>query len=182
MFRRAFRASVIALIVGGCFSYADTSEAAAGGCAGSSAVPNDAAGRAVAARAVLCLVNRQRVSRGLRLLRFSRQLGAAARAHSADMVARGYFGHDSPAGDTLATRVQRSGYAATHPRMDVGEALAWGQQASPDALMRALMLSAVHRRVLLHPPARDVGLGLTLGAPVGGVPGPSATLVVVVGA
>lgn len=182
MFRRSCCASIIALIVGVCLSQAGTSQAAADGCAESSAVPKTGAGRLIAARAVLCLVNRERASRGLRILRSSGQLGDAARAHSADMVARGYFAHESPAGDTLAIRLQRSGYAATHPRHDVGEALAWGRKASPDVLLQALMRSAPHRRVLLHPGGRDVGLGLTLGAPAGAVAGPSSTLVVVVGA
>lgn len=182
LFRRSFCASFIALIVGGCLSHADVSQAAAGGCAGSSAVPHDDAGRATAARSVLCLVNRQRANRGQRLLRYSGQLGGAARAHSADMVARGYFAHISPVGDTLAMRVQRSGYAAAHPRFDVGEALAWGRRASADVLLQALLGSASHRGVLLDPGGRDIGLGLTLGAPAGGVPGPSTTLVVVVGA
>lgn len=181
MFRRSIRASVIALIVGVCLLHADVSQAE-DGCAESSAVPSDGDGRAHAARAVLCLVNRQRAARGLGLLRFDGRLAVAARGHSADMVARGYFAHDSPSGETLATRVQRSGYAATHPGYDVGEALAWGRQASPAVLMRALMRSPAHRAVLLTPGGRDVGIGLTLGAPAVGVPGPSATLVLEVGA
>ncbi|HTN22469.1 MAG TPA: CAP domain-containing protein [Solirubrobacteraceae bacterium] len=162
--------------------FAAAGQAASDGCAGASAVPVDAAGRAQAARAVVCLVNRERTGRGLRALRLSGPLSAAARSHSADMVARGYFAHDSPAGDTLASRVQRSGYAAAHPRFDVGEALAWGQQVSPDALVAALMRSAIHRHVLLDEGGRYLGIGLLLGAPAGGVPAPSVTLVLDVGA
>lgn len=181
MFRRSIRASVIALIVGVCLLHADVSQAG-NGCAESSAVPNDGVGRVRAARAVLCLVNRQRAARGLVVLRFDRRLGLAARGHSADMVARAYFAHDSPSGETPAMRVQRSGYPALHPNYDVGEALAWGFQASPMVLLRTLMRSRSHRAVLLAPGGRDVGIGLTLGAPAAGIPGPSATLVLEVGA
>ena len=182
MFRRWLGASVIALFTGACALFAAVGQAAGDGCAAAAAVPGDSAGRLQAARAVVCLVNRERTSRGLRALRLSGQLSAAARAHSADMVARGYFAHDSPAGDTLTTRLQRSGYAASHPGYDVGEALAWGQQASPGALMAALMRSTVHRHVLLDAGGHDLGIGLTLGAPAGGVTGPSSTLVLDVGA
>lgn len=181
MFRRWLGASVIALFTGTCALFAAVGQAASDGCAGSSAIPNDAAGRVQATRAVLCLVNRERTDRGLRAVRLSGQLSNAARGHSNDMVARGYFAHDAPGGDTLTARLQRSGYAASHPGYDVGEALAWGRQASPGALMAALMRSTTHRHILLDPGGRDLGIGLTLGAPAGGVSGPSSTLVVDVG-
>ncbi len=182
MVRRSFGASVIVLCTGLCGILAAAAQAAPSACAGSSAVPVDRAGRVQAARAVVCLVNRSRAAHGLRALRVSGQLGRAARGHSRDMVRRGYFAHDSPAGDTLTSRVRRSGYAASHPGFDVGEALAWGQEASPAALVAALMRSAVHRHVLLAAGARRLGIGLALGAPTGGVAAPSSTLVLDVGA
>jgi uncharacterized protein YkwD len=182
MLRRSFLASVVVLCAGLLAVSAAATQAAPGPCVGSSAVPVDGAGRVQATRAMLCLVNRSRTGRGLSALRLSGQLTLAARAHSADMVARGYFGHDSPEGDTLTSRLQRSGYAGSHARFDVGEALAWGQQASPDALMVALMRSPVHRHVLLDAGGRDVGIGLTLGAPAGGVADPTSTLVIDIGA
>jgi uncharacterized protein YkwD len=182
MLRRSFGASVIALCAGLCALFAAAGQAASGGCAGSSAIPVDGAGRTQATRAVLCLVNRERASRGLRTLHLSGQLSLAARAHSNDMVARGYFAHDGPGGDTLSARLQRSGYAGSHPGFDVGEALAWGRQASPDALTAALMRSATHRHILLGAGGRELGIGLTLGAPAGGVPVPSSTLVLDIGA
>lgn len=182
MLRRRLGASVIALFTGTCALFAAAGQAASDGCAGSSAIPNDAAGRVQATRTVICLVNHERTDRGLRAVRLSGQLSTAARAHSNDMVARAYFAHDAPGGDTLAARLQRSGYAASHPGFDVGEALAWGRQASPGALVTALMRSATHRHILLYPRGRDLGIGLTLGAPAGGVTGPSSTLVVEVGA
>jgi uncharacterized protein YkwD len=47
--------------------------------------------------------------------------------------------------------------------------------------MHALMQSPEHRRILLDPAARDIGLGLTLGAPANGAARPSATLTLVFG-
>ena len=182
MVRSRFAASAIALLAGVVVMHPDAGRAAADGCAWATAVTASSGDRHRATRAVLCLVNRRRAGHGLRPLRVSGQLSAAARFHGADMVAHGYFSHEGSAGDSLQTRVRRSGYAASHPDFDVGEALAWGQQTSADGLVQALMRSAVHRRILLAPAARDLGIGVAVGAPVAGVAGPSWTLVLDVGA
>ncbi|MEA2148453.1 MAG: hypothetical protein QOD69_283 [Solirubrobacteraceae bacterium] len=181
MLRRSFGARVIALVAGVCLSHVGVSQAAAEGCAGAAAVPVDGTTQAQATHTVLCLVNRRRAAHRLRRLRLSEELSLAARDHSDDMVARTYFAHDGPAGDTLRTRVRSSGYTRKHPAYDVGEALAWGQFVSPGGLVAALMRSAVHRRILLTPGGRDLGIGLTLGAPTGGILDPSSTLVLDIG-
>lgn len=59
--------------------------------------------------ALLRMTNEVRTRFGLPALAFSRPLMAAARFHSADMAARGYFGHDGPSGDSPADRVRRFG-------------------------------------------------------------------------
>ncbi len=182
MVRRRFRASVLALLTSVFVLQTGVSFGAADGCPGAATVPTDGASRLQASKAVMCLVNRERASRDLRALRFSGRLSSAARAHSADMVARGYFAHDGPGGDTLATRMRRCGYSAMRPNFDVGETLAWGRQATARILVTALMNSAEHRRILVDGGARDVGIGLTLGAAAQGVTGPSSTLVIEVGA
>jgi uncharacterized protein YkwD len=176
MVRRRCGAGVIALLFAALVLPVGVSDAQ-DACVGATTVPNDDAARHTATRAVLCLINRVRVANGLRRVRRSPMLGAAARAHSEDMVQRKYFGHAGPRGDTLDDRVRRSGYAAAHPRYAAGEALAWGSFSSPEILVRALLQSPEHRRILLDRRAREVGLGLTLGAPRDGVDGPSSTLV-----
>ncbi|MEA2154942.1 MAG: hypothetical protein QOE11_1082 [Solirubrobacteraceae bacterium] len=182
MLRRRSGARVIALLAGVFVLHAGMAHAdAVAGCAGAAIPAVDESSRGRAALAVLCLLNRERTSRGLRAVRLSRELDSAARFHSADMVQRRYFGHDGPRGDTLGTRVRRAGYAASHPRFGVGEALAWGRFVTPDLLVRALIHSARHRRILLDPRARDLGIGLTLGAPAVGVAQPSSTLVLDLG-
>lgn len=178
MLRRRCGAAVIALLFAVLMLHVGVGDAQADACAGSSTVPNDDPGRKQAARAVLCLVNRARAAHALRTVRLSQLLGKAARSHSEDMVQRKYFAHAGPAGDTLADRIRSSGYAAEHPRgYAAGEALAWGSFSSPQVIVRALLESPAHRRILLDPHAREIGLGLTLGAPASDVAGPCWTLV-----
>lgn len=181
MMRRRFCASVIALLATVLVTHVGVGSASVGGCADATTVPVDDSTRRQATRAVMCLVNGERANHDLHSVRRSRLLGKAARFHSGDMVQRAYFDHDGPAGDTLAERVQRVGYTARHPGHTVSEALAWGSRMSAASLMQALLQSPVHRPILLDPSARDIGLGLTLGAPEGGAMRPSSTLVLVFG-
>lgn len=176
MLRRRLCASLIALLFTVLLTQGPIGSAVADGCPAATDVPGDEATRVRGARAMLCLVNSTRIAHGLRAVRPSRQLKAVARAHSADMVARDYFAHDGPGGETFASRVSSSAYAATHPGYDVEEALAWGAPVSPAVLLRALMGSDTHRAILLDPSVREVGVGLVLGAPEAGVDGPSMTL------
>ena len=174
--RRRLGASVIALLLAVLLSAVGARAASAAACAASTTVAADKRTRLQSMRAVLCMVNSVRSERGLRRLRVSRHLSAAARFHSRDMVGRKYFGHHGPAGDDLAMRLRRAGYFLMHPGSSASEALAWGTDASAQILVGALMDSPVHRSMLLNPRARRVGLGLMLGAPEDGV-GSAATLV-----
>jgi len=55
-------------------------------------------------------------------LALNRALTLAARAHNADMAARGFFAHDNPDGDSPSDRAQAAGYAS-----GAGENIAAGQ-------------------------------------------------------
>lgn len=74
-------------------------------------------------RALTTAVNRERTARGLPPVGYDAGLAAVARNHSADMVARSYYSHESPEGDTAFGRVQ----AAPVSCASVGEniAAAW---------------------------------------------------------
>jgi uncharacterized protein YkwD len=61
-------------------------------------------------RSLLCLTNAVRRSAGLASVLADSRLGAAARGHSADMVARGYFSHTSPEGGSPSDRARAAGY------------------------------------------------------------------------
>jgi uncharacterized protein YkwD len=118
--------------------------------------------------ATLCLINEERRARGRPALAADPRLAVAARRYSADMVARGYFAHVSPDGATLTDRLRRVGYLGGCA-WRAGEALAWGfgDERTPAARVAAWMHSRRHRRVLLSPRYRDVGIGVARGVPVG---------------
>src|SRR6478609_12246614 len=60
------------------------------------------------ANSALCLVNQERSSRGLRPLKSNRRLSKAAGGHARDMVARGYFSHDSTNGASFVDRIRKA--------------------------------------------------------------------------
>jgi uncharacterized protein YkwD len=97
-------------------------------------------------RAMLCLVNRTRLSAGLSPFRFERHLARAASRHATDMGRRHYFGHVSPTGKSPLSRARAAGW-----RGGVGEVIAWGcgSLSSPHATLRAWLNSPPHRSILL---------------------------------
>ena len=115
---------------------------------------------------VLCLVNRERTSRGLNRLRSNGRLDRAARGHSRAMVNQRFFAHDSPGGASVMTRVKRRGYHSSGGLM-VGENIAWGSghYATPAEIVDGWMHSPGHRSNILHPGFREIGVGAALGAP-----------------
>ena len=120
--------------------------------------------------AVACLHNRTRVQRRLRALTSNRALARAAAGHADDMVARGYFEHETPEGEHFDQRILAAGYVREFDGWKLGENLIWasGDLATPAALMRSWMESGGHRANILKPEFRELGLGLTFGTPSGG--------------
>jgi uncharacterized protein YkwD len=144
---------------------AGPSDAAASACDSASAVPSRA-GETTSVRATVCLINAVRRRHGLRTLRLDSQLSRAARDHSRDMVRRHYFAHNTPEGESPAHRVLATGYVRPHRHWVVGETLAWWRPAaSPARIVAAWMHSAPHRKVILTPSFRDIGIGVVLGVP-----------------
>lgn len=181
MLRRRSFAGVITMLAGVLVLHVGASVASRKSnrstCTNVSTVPVDEGTRRQSTVAVLCLVNRLRARYRMHPVRASFGLTVAALQHSGDMVQRTYFSHDGPGGDTLGDRARRSGYIQPHRSFAVSEAMAWGEDATAKSLVRALRRSPEHRAILLDPDQRDVGIGLTLGAPVTGVSTSSATLV-----
>lgn len=134
--------------------------------------------------AIVCEVNAARAGAGLAPVRYRPSLAAAARAHAADMVARGYFAHTDPDGDGPAQRARRAGYLDGARSWRLGEVLLWSRGAPLTAAAAVGMWldSGKHRRVLLSPRYRDIGPGIAPGAPAGD-PAllPATTLTVVLG-
>lgn len=116
----------------------------------------------------VCLLNRERTSRGLRALRVNESLSAAAQAHTNDMVDSRYFAHDSRSGGDVVDRVRSRGYLSNVRSWMVGENLAWGSgsRSTPGSIVDAWMQSPGHRANILTARFREIGIGLSFGAPV----------------
>lgn len=128
------------------------------------------------ARATVCLINRARSRRGMARLRLNRRLGKAAMWHTHDMVRRNYFGHVSQRGRDVVDRLHGSRYLGGRFSWAVGENLAWGsgRRGTPLRIFRAWMRSPGHRRNMLDPRFREMGIGVIAGAPVA-IGAPAAT-------
>jgi uncharacterized protein YkwD len=110
-------------------------------------------------RSVLKLLNDIRREHRLAPFRFSAALRAAAREHSADMLARQYFEHDAP-NETFDHRIRRHLDSSL-----VGENIAWGtgRYATPAGLVSLWMHSSTHRHIILMPGLHRIGLGVAIG-------------------
>lgn len=120
--------------------------------------------------ATLCLLNRVRARHGQPPLRLNRKLSRAARRHSRDMVRHRYFAHDSRNGRSPFDRMRATRYVPRNASWWLGENIGWGSGSlsQPAAMVRAWMHSPPHRANILNRRFRDIGIGIVIGAPVGG--------------
>jgi uncharacterized protein YkwD len=104
-------------------------------------------------------INAARAQHGLPRLRPFRPLRLAAELHSFEMARYGFFSHDSHDGTSSAARLARFYPSSGYRRWQVGEALLW-YAGRPDAatVVREWLSSSEHRRILLAPGFRDVGV------------------------
>jgi uncharacterized protein YkwD len=124
-------------------------------------------------------INRTRAGHGLRALRWSRRLTAAANQHSASMAARGYFSHDSANGGAFWRRI--AGYYGYrgYRQWSVGENLLWSSpDVSPDGALRMWMNSPPHRENLLSSTWREIGLSAVHSTHAPGVYGGGSVTIV----
>jgi len=108
---------------------------------------------------VLGQLNAIRRAHGLVPLRLSRPLSSAADSHSRAMGTFGFFAHSSRDGSSFWKRVQRYYGPNGHGTWSVGENLLWsttGLDASE--ALKLWMASPGHRRNILTPRWREVGL------------------------
>jgi uncharacterized protein YkwD len=142
-----------------------------------------AADRVVAARSlearVAARVNLVRRWHGLRPLRASPGLTAAARRHSRDMGLNGYFEHDSHGGAAFWRRIERSYGSHGFARWEVGENIAWSSpRATAAQVVRLWMRSPAHRANMLSRTWRELGLGAFRVPRAGGAFGGRAVTIV----
>jgi uncharacterized YkwD family protein len=107
---------------------------------------------------VLRLVNAERAEAGCGPLVANATLVGVARAHSADMAARGYFSHTDPEGRSPFDRMRAAGYAGRA----MGENIAAGY-TTPAAVMAAWMNSSGHRANILNCRFAEIGVGYAAG-------------------
>jgi len=136
-----------------------------------------------AARGLMCLINRERVSRGRRAVRVNGRLNRVAFFHAKDIVRFRFQGHNSPVRGSLKKRVVRSGYARGRGSFTFGEIMGsgTGSGATPRSLVRAWMNSHIHRVAILHPKFRAAGVGVTSGTTYRGRGGGGLAYVVTFG-
>jgi uncharacterized protein YkwD len=131
------------------------------------------------AEQVAVRVNLVRRWNGLAPLRRSPGLTAAARRHSRDMAAQGYFEHDSAGGSAFWRRIQRSYGSNGFARWEVGENIAWNRsRATAVDIVRQWMHSPPHRANVLSRAWRELGLGAFRTSRAGGAFGGRAVTIV----
>lgn len=121
-----------------------------------------AANQARVERSLLCLANAVRGRVGLTLLDADPRLNRAARGHTADMVARGYFGHTGLDGSTPSDRALAAGYAG-----GAGENIAASSRGTAISVFSLWRASPGHNANLLGSYVAT-GLGVAAGFPGGG--------------
>ena len=106
--------------------------------------------------------NAERARHGLRALTVDQRLAAAAQAHSADMVRRAFFAHESPDGRQVWDRAVAAGYAYRK----VAENIAAGQRTAEE-VVRGWMGSPGHRANILDGDLTQIGVGRADGGSYG---------------
>jgi uncharacterized protein YkwD len=151
----------------------------AGPCANANLEPS-AGNLAQINQATLCLVNKERGSHGLAALAENAKLDAAAAHHTNDMIARNYFDHTSPGGETFDQRIRATGYIPGGVGFAIGENIAAGTSGldTPAQIVASWMNSPGHRANILDADYRETGVAATAAVPAefgGGEPGATYT-------
>jgi uncharacterized protein YkwD len=134
--------------------------AAASACFGE-AKPPAKLSEQVARQAIICLINERRAHSGRGALQENASLNSSAQGHTVAMAKHNSYSHGN-----AAARIRHAGYLAGATVWTIGENLAWGpsRRGTPKRIVASWMHSPEHRHTLLGG-FRDVGVGMTKGAP-----------------
>lgn len=171
--------AVTGLLVGGLFYIGGTeTPGATAGDGQPNATDREPLNRTAAERAIAAAINRERTARDLDPVEYRPGLADVARNHSRDMIARDYYAHESPDGETPFGRVQSSSVSCS----SVGENIAasWWQRefestdgkrtlhTTPeelaDGLVEQWLNSPEHRENMLRPDWERTGVGIAVTA------------------
>jgi uncharacterized protein YkwD len=113
------------------------------------------------ARDLVVALNKVRRLHKLRPLVISSQLQRAGQAHARALAFSGQFTHSWPDGRGFGTWIRAYYPAARFKLWTVGENLVWSSPGlTPDQAIREWLASPAHRRNMLTPSWRQVGLGV----------------------
>jgi uncharacterized protein YkwD len=108
---------------------------------------------------VLVDLNEIRVEHGLVPLTLNPELSAAATQHTNEMLADGYFAHNSFDGTAFWRRIERFYPSSQYHFWSVGENLLWsGAPIDARAALSMWMQSPEHRANILTPRWREIGV------------------------
>lgn len=108
---------------------------------------------------VVQLVNAERARAGLPRLAPSSALQTAAQGHACDNAGRNVMTHKGSDGSSVGARVRRAGYRPS----SVNENVAYGYRSAAQAVS-LWMGSPPHRKNILSPKTREIGVGLAQSA------------------
>ena len=115
--------------------------------------------RAVLQQGILQQLNALRASHHLKPLTLSPSLNAVSLQHTKEMAARGYFAHDSADGSAFWKRIRRVYGVSGYSFWSVGENLLWQEpNVDPAAAIRLWLASPEHKRNMLDPRWREIGI------------------------
>lgn len=130
-------------------------------------------------RAILIGLNETRAQHGLRPLVLSRALESAAVFHSRSMLQGGFFAHESQDGSSFVLRLKRFYRPAGYASWSAGENLLYDTGAlDAQSAIVAWLASPEHRRNMLDPAWREVGIAAMHASAAGGTFGGQPTWVV----
>jgi uncharacterized protein YkwD len=160
-------AALLALAVGS----ASPAAAKGNGCGPAADASPLSISHAAARDAVICLLNKERSSAGLKPLDSNKRLQKAAQRHNDRMVGTNCFDHECNGESDLGKRLESVGYLSGGlSRWAYGENIAWGSgnYGTARAIVNAWMNSPPHRANILSRDFRDIGIGFSSGTPSSG--------------
>ena len=103
---------------------------------------------------VVELTNLERKKNGLPSLRFNSRLAAAAQKHSHSMANRDFFSHTGHNSSKMSDRINAEGYRWSFCAENI-----YAGGSTPEEAVKGWMNSSGHRRNILNPKAREIGVG-----------------------
>lgn len=103
---------------------------------------------------VVQLTNIERQKLGLLPLKFNSQLARAAQEHTNNMAKGDFFSHINPNGSTMGSRISATGYRFTYAAENI-----YAGGNTPEEAVKGWMNSPGHRKNILSPKAREIGVG-----------------------